>query len=301
MNRQNKTVVISGASAMIGSCLVDYASSLGDRVVCIVRKGSPNAECLTKNDKVSIIELDLSDYNKYTPEIKADVFFHLAWDKTSVSGRDDVFCQLNNVRYALDAVLLAKRFGCKVFVGAGSQAEYGVKDCALTPGLAVNPESGYGIAKFSAGRLSALLAKQEGIRHVWARILSVYGTRQSKTSLVGYLVECFKNGVEPKLTKCEQDWDYIYETDCAKALYMLGESGVDQKAYPIGSGQPRKLKDYVLAIKEAAASELEIGFGEKQYYPHQPMTLVADVSELTKDTGFVPEVGFEEGIRKILE
>ncbi len=295
------TVVISGASGMIGTSLVDYALTRGDNVICIVRKNSPNKDRLNGLLGVKVIELDLCDYNNYKPDLKADVFFHLAWDKTTVLGRDDVFCQLNNIKYTIDAVSLAERFGCSAFVGAGSQAEYGIKDCALSPNLPVNPESGYGIAKFSAGKLSALYAKQKGIRHVWARILSVYGTKDNPNSLMGYLVRSLKNGEKPSLTKCEQEWDYIFETDCAKALYLLGKSGKDQKAYPIGGGKPRKLKDYVLAVRDAIDTSLTIGFGEKEYYPHQPMTLVADISELTNDTGFVAEVDFEQGIKKILE
>ena len=46
---------------------------------------------------------------------------------------------------------------------------------------------------------------------------------------------------------------------------------------------------------------IEIRFGAKPYYPHQPMYLVADIGELTADTGFVPEIPFADGIRKILE
>jgi nucleoside-diphosphate-sugar epimerase len=35
-------------------------------------------------------------------------------------------------------------------------------------------------------------------------------------------------------------------------------------------------------------------------YPHQPMYLCADISELTSDTGWKLEISFEEGVRRIL-
>jgi nucleoside-diphosphate-sugar epimerase len=42
-------------------------------------------------------------------------------------------------------------------------------------------------------------------------------------------------------------------------------------------------------------------FGKKEYYPHQPMFLCADISALTADTGWKPEISFEEGIKRIID
>jgi nucleoside-diphosphate-sugar epimerase len=41
-------------------------------------------------------------------------------------------------------------------------------------------------------------------------------------------------------------------------------------------------------------------FGKKEYYPHQPMFLCADISELTADTGWKPEITLEEGIKRMI-
>jgi nucleoside-diphosphate-sugar epimerase len=48
-------------------------------------------------------------------------------------------------------------------------------------------------------------------------------------------------------------------------------------------------------------AQLELGFGEKEYYPHQPMYLCADIGELRQDTGFAPSVGFAEGIQRTID
>lgn len=85
-----------------------------------------------------------------------DAFFHLAWTGTVGAARNDMFQQNKNVEYALEAVELAASLGCKIFVGAGSQAEYGRvegKLCADTP---VFPENGYGIAKLCAGQMTRI-------------------------------------------------------------------------------------------------------------------------------------------------
>ena len=105
----------------------------------------------------------------------------------------------------------------------------------------------------------------------------------------------------PELTPCEQIWDYIYVGDAARALAAIADSGRDGKVYPLGGGCGRPLREYVEILRDAVAPGGEIRFGAKPYYPHQPMFLVADIGELTADTGFVPEIPFADGIRKILE
>jgi nucleoside-diphosphate-sugar epimerase len=230
-----------------------------------------------------------------------DAFFHLAWEKTAGPGRDDAETQARNIQYTLDAVRLAHRCGCKVFVGAGSQAEYGVQSVDLTPGLSVRPESGYGIAKYAAGRLSALLCKELGMRQCWVRILSVYGPGDGENSLISYLVREFSAGRSPELSPCGQLWDYLYADDAADALLAVAERGKDGAVYPLGSGRGRRLSEYVEAVRAAVNPSVEVKYSARAYYPHQPMHLVADLTALKEDTGFEPRTDFETGIRKTID
>ena len=61
------------------------------------------------------------------------------------------------------------------------------------------------------------------------------------------------------------------------------------------------LREYITDIRDVVNPDLEIGIGEREYYPNQVMRLTADISELTADTGFQPEVDFKEGIRRTME
>ena len=294
-----KNILLTGATGMIGSAIVREALRRDCNVTCIVRKGSSRVKNIPNDSRVHVVECDISDYGSLELSGTYDVFMHLAWDKTSVGGRDDVDCQLRNIQYTLDAVRLAKRAGCSVFIGAGSQAEYGVKSVPLTPELPVNPESGYGIAKYAAGKFSALLCKQLDIRFNWLRILSVYGPNDGQNTLISYVVRELKAGRSPELTKCEQTWDYLHCDDAARAFFAVAEKGVDGKAYPLGSGKARPLREYVTAVRDAVNPAIKIEFGKKPYYPHQPMCLVADISELVADTGWRPEIEFVDGVKDV--
>lgn len=295
-------IIISGASSPIGASLAEYAVQEGIDVLAIVRQSSKNIANLPKSPKIKILYADLSQYSKLdAPSSDYDVFFHLAWDKTFIFERDDVDTQIENVKYTLDAVRAAKRFGCKVFIGAGSQAEYGISKEPLTPDTCVNPQSGYGIGKYAAGKMSSLLCKKLGIRHNWVRIVSAFGKLESSRSLIGFLFGELEKGEVPKLTKCEQTWDYLYCEDAARAFLAVAEKGIDGKTYPLGAGSARKLSQYVIALRDIAAPNTELNFGAIDYYPHQPMFLCADISELKADTGWQPKFSFEEAIKIIKE
>lgn len=295
-----KSIIVTGATGAVGSAVVRRALVKGIRVTCIVHQGSKRLGNLPQDENLKIVECNLSDYKILQMEGQYDAFIHLSWEKTFGASRDDAEVQTRNIQYTLDAVQLAHRCGCTVFVGAGSQAEYGVQSVDLTPELPVKPESGYGIAKYASGKLSAMLCKSLGMRQCWVRILSVYGPNDGENSLISYLIREFKAGNSPQLTKCEQMWDYLYADDAGEAILAVAEKGVDGKAYPLGSGNGRRLSDYVNNIREVINPDVQVLFGAKDYYPHQPMHLVADITELTKDTGWLPQFSFQEGIKNII-
>ena len=53
-------------------------------------------------------------------------------------------------------------------------------------------------------------------------------------------------------------------------------------------------------MKEVTGSSSVLGFGDVPYTNGIPPSMCADISTLTRDTGFVPEVSFREGIQKIV-
>jgi len=292
-------IVITGATSMIGTALTKYAVKEGIEVLCIARKDSGKLDNIPKSELVKVEYSDINEYHNLNLDGNYDAFYHLAWEKTFVASRDDVDTQVNNIQYTLDAVRLAKRLGCKKFIGAGSQAEYGVATEPLKPETPVNPESGYGIAKYTAGKLSRLLCSQFGLQFNWVRILSVFGPSDGANTLIMYTINELQAGRSPELTKCEQIWDYLYSDDAARALLAIGRNGIDGKTYPLGSGNGKKLSEYIEVIRDIIAPNAMIQFGKKEYYPHQPMYLCADISELTNDTGWKPEVSFEEGLKRM--
>ena len=293
--------VITGATGAVGMALINELLSRDISVTVLCRASSERSKNIPDDARVQKIDCPLDKMNELTLGEKHDMFFHLAWDGTTGASRNDMYLQNTNVRYTLDAVRLAHRSGCGVFVGAGSQAEYGratEKLCSNTPTF---PENGYGIAKLCAGQMSRKLCQELGIKHIWTRILSVYGEFDGERSLVMSTIIKLLNGERPSFTAGEQIWDYMYSGDTAKAMTELAFCGKDGGIYCLGSGNARPLREYIEVIKDKINPEAELGFGEIPYSSEQVMLLCADTQELERDTGFVPFVDFETGISRTID
>ncbi|MBR3040943.1 MAG: NAD(P)-dependent oxidoreductase [Lachnospiraceae bacterium] len=296
-------VVITGPTGAIGHALIEECLANGDEVLAICHKGSRRVDTLPKSENLKLLSLDLGDYGiaaESIAEEKYDVFFHFAWEGTTGADRNDVGLQEKNVKSALDSVRLAKALGCNTYIGAGSQAEYGRVEGKLAADTPVNPENEYGKAKLKAGNRTRELCRGIGMKHIWTRVLSVYGPYDGEKSMIISALRKMIAGEDVSFTKGEQKWDYLYSEDAGRAFRLLSQKGMDGKIYVIGSGKVRELREYIQVMTNGVKFEKRVGLGDIPYAEKQVMHLEADISELTKDTGFVPQVGFEEGIERTI-
>ena len=301
-----KRAVITGCTGMLGLALIRKLLNEGYEVVAVVRPDSARSENIPEDDRITKVELALDEIDKLPSVLdlfdisEAEMFFHFAWGGTSGVSRNDMDLQNKNIEAALKAVDAAHELGCKVFLGAGSQAEYGrvPEGTKLAGSTPCNPENGYGIAKYAAGKMTRIKAQSFGMKHIWVRILSTYGEFDGVHTMVMSLIRDFSEGKRAACTKGEQMWDYLYCDDAADAFFLAATKGVDGKVYPVGSGQVRPLADYIKDIRDVTAPSLDIGFGEVDYYPGQVMYLCADLTELQNDTGFAPKTEFKVGVEK---
>ena len=204
-----KRAVIAGATGAIGTALLNELINNNIEVLVLVRSDSKRKNNIHDSTLVSVIECCMNDYSVLDnlTGSEYDVFYHFAWAGTAGPERNDMYLQNMNVKYSLDAVGLAKRFGCKRFIGAGSQAEYGRYEGVLSPDTPTFPEMGYGYAKLCAGQMTRDYAHQLDMEHIWVRILSVYGPHDGAQSMVMSTINKLLNGEIPQFTKGEQMWD----------------------------------------------------------------------------------------------
>lgn len=303
--------IVTGASGFIGLALCRELLQNGYEVAAVIRPESEKKRKLLDLEKESglpdtslqILEIPLEKINLLSAchHIQADFFFHLAWNGSSGAAREDFDIQQSNIGFTGCAIRTAKECGCKKFIGAGSQAEYGVVDGKAYEDKTVpSPFMMYGAAKLAACQMGTVLAGQLDIGFVWPRIYSVYGVGENQGTLVSYVMDTLGKGEAPALSPCENMWNFLYITDCVRALRMLAEDGNTEGIYHVASKDTRLLKEYVAEMRDMIAPDIKPGFGIKGADPKRTFWLQPDVKKL-EETGFAAEVSFGEGIRRKME
>ncbi len=297
-----RRAVVSGGTGALGRALLSELSEREVSTLVLCRASSARSADISESRFVRKLDCPLDKMSElYLGDEKFDAFFHLAWEGTTGEAREDMYLQNLNVKHTLDAVALAARMGCGVFIGAGSQAEYGNAECALSSSTPAFPKSGYGMAKLCAGQMSRAYCRQLGVRHIWARILSIYGPFDGAQSLVSQAIDKISRGERASFTRGEQMWDYMYSADAAHVLFLLAERGRDGGVYCLGSGQARPLYEYIDIIRKQINPSARLFLGDIPYAEGQLMHLRADIEELVRDIGAFPITPFEKGIKRTLD
>jgi UDP-glucose 4-epimerase len=213
----------------------------------------------------------------------------------------DAPSQALNIARTARLVVSARAVGGRVFLGVGSQAEYGPKSAAIGPGDTTLPTSLYGTCKLAAGRLAGELATQCDIRFVWLRLLSAYGPTDHPYWMIPGLIGTLLNGGKPILTASEQRWDFLHARDVARAVRLALEQSHARGVYVLGSGSAPSLRSTIETIRDLIDPALPLGFGEVPYRPDQVMLLQADVTRLEHELGWRAETGLPAGLAERVE
>lgn len=298
-----KRVIVTGATSMIGLSLIEECIKNNVFVMALVRKSSKNLDRLPESDLLEICECDLNEMSNFivSGQNGFDVFYHFAWSNTDKAGRLSPEKQYLNIQSGLEAVALASRLGCRKFVGSGSQAEYGIHiDKKTRPDSVLSPTTSYGIAKLAAGKLCSILAQQKEMDFFWVRVFSVFGRNDQPDTLVSSTIKKLLNREHCSFTDATHQWDYLYDEDAGRAFYLIGEKSIGNKFYCLGSGESRPLKEFIQILRNTISPGTELGFGE---LPTQGIisAMCADISDLSRDTGFVPKISFEVALRHMLK
>ncbi|MDO5155663.1 MAG: NAD(P)-dependent oxidoreductase [Eubacteriales bacterium] len=304
--RPIKRVILTGGTGAIGMALIKKCIENNIAVLIIANPNSERNSRLYQwlehdSDLIEIVECDMTSYNSLCFNKTYDAWFHLAWMGASGKGRDDMHLQNKNVSCMLDAVDAAKKAGCLVFVGAGSQAEYGPYDRKIKETDATNPQMGYGIAKLCAGQMGRMMTKETDMDFVWTRIFSVYGPYDGPNTMISSGISALLAGKTASFTMGEQQWDYLYSEDAAHMLLMLAQKGAGGNVYNIGSGMTRTLAEYIEVFAKEIGKKEFVSLGAIPYGSNTLMHLAADLSKYCQEIENIQLTPFEEGIRNTIQ
>lgn len=296
-----KNIVVTGATSFIGGYLLDELANSSCKIYALVRPNSKNKHNLESRKNVYVIEVGLENIDDLRAHLNnVDVCYHLAWNGTRVPERYDDELQKSNYEYSIETYEVMKDLGCKVFIGVGSQAEYGFCQDVITEDNISEPNTAYGVWKLATGHKLIELGNKDGIRVIWGRIFSIYGKGDYENTLIMSSIRKMQNNEPIDMTEGTQYWNYLYVEDLAKILVELKNNNEASGIYNLASDDTRMLKDYILNLKSALHSDSIINFGAVPYRAEGKVNIMPSIEKLKQCILDIHFAKFNKEVKKLL-
>jgi nucleoside-diphosphate-sugar epimerase len=298
-----KRVVITGATSFIGCHLINKLSQLDYYIYAIVRPNSKNLSKLEKFTNLETIEVDLDNSELISSKIKSkcDVFFHLAWDGTRGSARDDHDLQYKNYVNSIKTVEVANKLGCSVYIDAGSQAEYGLYNEVITEDTPCLPVTEYGKYKYNFFKDALVLCKKYGMAFKEPRFFSLYGPDDYEETMIISILKKMINNEDCNMTAGIQNWNFLHIDDAVEGIVKLCDTKCADGPYNFGSDDTRQLRKFIETMYTITNSTSKLNFGAIPYPATGMVSIQPNNSKLKKETGWTPKISFEDGIKEIFD
>lgn len=305
-------IVATGATSFVGLGAVKELLRRGHEVYAVLRENSVKAELLkvdgTYPENLTMLQVDLGSLDRLPQliETPCDVFLHMGWRGAGSDSRKKEEVQQESVRDALSAIRAAKKLGCNRFLFTGSQAEYGVHDTLMGEETECKPTSPYGKAKLEVRRQAEKLCRQLSMDYGHVRIFSTYGPGDHPWSLISTCIDTFRAGGQMQLSACTQQWNFLYIEDAGRALAELCEyqGSLMKEGCVYNLGGPMEetgpLRNFVEKLYELCGKKGSCQYGVRLPNAEGVVNLIPDIRKMERVVGWKPEVGFEEGIRRML-
>ena len=303
--------IVTGASGFVGSCLVQNLINSGFEVASLGRKELKDVPKFRQEliKSSAYLSLDLDDYIKCEKVLKENgfcgeelkYFFHLAWGGNVRLSDLDVEKQSRNIPRTIASYNIASGLGAKRYIFCGTMEESFAEEYTKLDHIfetKYNRHVVYALAKLTARKALKISYKKDGPEILFATNSHVMGPGDDKDSFLQVALSKIIKGEDIIMSSGEQIFDVIDVLDCANAYVAIAEKGVLGSSYWVGSGHPRKLKDYVIEMNGIFPS-VNIEFGKIPFSDVVLNRSTFSIEKLTKDTNFLPKFSFRESVTKL--
>ena len=259
-----KKVIITGATGFLGKHLTNTLLDSGIEVYGVGRNKDVLDE-LAKNKLFHPVEAGFEEYSVLDQKIEErefDIFFHIAHLGVNGVNKNDYRIQLMNTNISCDAVISAKRIGCKRFLFTGSVDEY--EACLEPDAHFIMPSHSriYGIAKFAAENIGKTIALSLGIEYVSVLLSLTYGEGNKTKILPNTIIRNTEAGLPIKLITGNNLFDMNYIDETVGGIIAAAEKGHNLESYYVGHYNLDTFRNNVIKMCEVIGSKSELHFGE---------------------------------------
>ena len=301
---QGKRVLVTGGAGFIGSNLANHLARHND--VIALDDGylgvEENLDSAVEFHERSVLEDDLPT--------DVDVVFHLAaLSSYAMHEENPTKGARVNIEGFVNTVEQARNDGCDTVVYATTSSIYGSRTEPSPESMDVKARTGYEASKLARERYAEYFAHHYNMNMAGMRFFSVYqgygGAEEHKgefANIIAQFADDIANSESPKIYgDGSQTRDFTYVTDIVSGLELAAENELTG-VYNLGTGESYDFDTVVEFINRELGTDVEPVYVENpipdDVYVHDTK---ADVTKFTDETGWEPEVSFEEGVHRVCE
>ena len=302
--------LIIGGAGFVGAYLIKrLASEKGCNVTATkLPYEALEADC----NAVNLDILDPQQVCEVLSELRPDCIFHLAaqssvklsWERPQLT----VDVNIKGAVNVLEAVRTLDYKPKVLLIGSGE--EYGFVREGESPVNEENPlRAGniYAVTKACQNMLGSVYARAYGLDVIMIRAFNHIGAGQLPTFVVSdfckQAAEIEKGIAEPviKVGNLSAKRDFSDVRDVVNAYVLLSKHGKSGETYNVGSGKAVEIKKILDIVVSKATADIRIEIDPKKLRPVDVPVIEADISKITADTGWKPEISLEDTITGVLD
>lgn len=299
--------VVTGGAGFVGSHMVDLLVERGFCVHVVDNLVGGRKENLARHAGSLQVRLFEADIRALEPGagVGAEIFDG-AWYVFHYAGIGDIVPSIErpteymsvNVLGTVQVLECARRAGVRKLVYSASSSCYGLADVPTREDHRISPEYPYALSKHQGEQAVFHWHRVYKLPVNSVRIFNAYGPRVRTSGAYGAVFGVFlrqKLAGQPYTVVGDgtQRRDFVHVRDVAKAFLAAAETEKMGEIYNLGTGNPQSVNRLV-----------ELLGGQVTYVPKrpgEPDCTWADISKITRDLGWRPEIDFSDGVAEMLD
>lgn len=293
------TIVVAGSSGLVGSAIVRYYESIGQKVIGVNR---------------AVVDLlDSKATTDFLTATKPDLVIDAAAKVGGIGANNSFPVEFlnDNLRIQSNLMEAAHKADVARFVFLGSSCIYPrecpqpIKEEYLLTGPLEQTNSAYAIAKIAGIELIKSYRKEFGRRWISLMPTNLYGPHDnfdlSNSHVLPALIRRFS---EASATSTVTLWgsgkpkrEFLHVDDMASAVALCAENYDDERHLNIGSGVDSTIAELAQLVAGAAGFTGEIAWDTSK--PDGTPRKVMDVSRV-KSLGWSPKISLSDGIAQTI-
>lgn len=302
-------VLITGGAGFIGSHIAEHFVKSGHEVRILDNLSSGRLDNIaTFIESVSFTRGDVRN-RRLLDELSAgcELVYHQAavvsvpYSVAYPQETHDV-----NIQGTLNVLEAARAQGVRRVIFAGSAAVYGEEPTLpKKESMAPEPIAPYGVEKITGEHYCGVFSRLYGLETTTLRYFNVFGPRQDPSSPYSGVISIFVDRALTERTPTifgdgEQSRDFVFIDNVVQANVLAGQkSEAVGGTYNVGLGEETTLNQLVAMLSRIVGRELKPNYAQER--AGDIRRSVADVSRLEEELGYDPQVGVEEGLKRLVD